>query len=79
MNRRIFRLTIILLTSCGFAEAQQPEKIPRVGYLSAFDPARESTRFEAIRLALREMGYVEGQNIVIEYRLCARQRPTDER
>ena len=50
------------------ARAQQPKKVPRIGYLSAFDPARESTRSEAIRLALRELGYIEGQNIAIEYR-----------
>ena len=48
--------------------AQQPKKVPRIGYLSAVDPARESTRSEAIRLALRELGYIEGQNIAIEYR-----------
>jgi putative ABC transport system substrate-binding protein len=50
------------------AKAQQPKKVPRIGYLSPFDAARESTRAEAIRLALRELGYIEGQNIVIEYR-----------
>ena len=50
------------------ARAQQPKKVPRIGYLSAFDPVRESTRSEAIRLALRELGYIEGQNIAIEYR-----------
>ena len=50
------------------AEAQQPKKVPRIGYLSATDPATESTRSEAIRLALRELGYIEGQNIAIEYR-----------
>ena len=50
------------------AEAQQPKKVPRIGYLSATDPARDSTRAEAIRLALRELGYIEGQNIAIEYR-----------
>ena len=50
------------------AKAQQPKKVPRIGYLSALDPARESTRAEAIRLALRELGYIEGQNIAIEYR-----------
>ena len=49
-------------------EAQQPKKVPRIGYLSAFDPATESARAEAIRLALREHGYIEGQNIAIEYR-----------
>ena len=50
------------------ATAQQSKKVPRIGYLSQFDPARESTRSEAIRLALRERGYIEGQNIAIEYR-----------
>ena len=54
---------------CGVvAHAQQPKKVPRIGYLSVSDPATESTRSEAIRLALRELGYIEGQNIAIEYR-----------
>src|SRR5437667_4469384 len=50
------------------AEAQQPRKVLRIGYLSSVDPATESTRAEGIRLALRELGYIEGQNIAIEYR-----------
>ena len=54
---------------CGAgAEAQQPKKVPVIGYLSPSDPASESARFEAIRLALRERGYIEGQNIAVEYR-----------
>ena len=54
---------------CGaVASAQQPKKVSRIGYLSNTDPANESTRAEAIRLALRERGYIEGQNIAIEYR-----------
>ncbi len=54
---------------CGpVAQAQQPKKVPRIGYLSNTDPALESTRSEAIRLALRELGYIDGQNIAIEYR-----------
>ena len=44
------------------------EESPAIGYLSADDPAGESTRSEAIRQALRERGYIEGQNIAIEYR-----------
>jgi putative tryptophan/tyrosine transport system substrate-binding protein len=52
----------------SMAEAQQPKKIPRIGYLSSSDAATESTGSEAIRLALRERGYIEGQNITIEYR-----------
>ena len=52
----------------GCGQAQQPKKVPRIGYLSQYDPASESARSEAIRLALRELGYIEGQNIAIEYR-----------
>jgi putative ABC transport system substrate-binding protein len=51
------------------ARAQQPKKVPLIGYLSAGgDAASESARAEAIRLALRERGYLEGQNIATEYR-----------
>jgi putative ABC transport system substrate-binding protein len=50
------------------ALAQQPKKVHRIGYLSNRDPATESARAEAIRLALRELGYTEGQNIAFEYR-----------
>jgi putative ABC transport system substrate-binding protein len=54
---------------CGaVAEAQQPKNVRRIGYLSNSDPARESARSEAIRLALRERGHIEGQNIASEYR-----------
>ena len=61
-------VAVVLLAVAVIAEAQQPKKVPRIGYLSAHDPARESARSEAIRLALRELGYVEGQNIAFEYR-----------
>jgi ABC-type uncharacterized transport system substrate-binding protein len=50
------------------ASAQQPKKVPLIGYFSSTDPATESARAETIRLALRERGYIEGQNIAIEYR-----------
>jgi putative tryptophan/tyrosine transport system substrate-binding protein len=59
---------VVLLAVAVIAEGQQPKKVPRIGYLSSFDAASESTRFEAIRLRLRELGYIEGQNIAIEYR-----------
>ena len=70
MKKKIIVLTLsaMLFALCSFAEAQQPKKVPRIGYLSASDAATESTRSEAIRLALRELGYIEGQNIAIEYR-----------
>src|SRR6266540_2730245 len=59
---------VVLFAVAIIAEAQQPKKVPRIGYLSNTDPPRESTRSEAIRLALRERGHIEGQNIAIEYR-----------
>ena len=52
-----------LLTLAVIAEAQQPKKVPRIGYLSNTDPAHDSARAEATRLALRNLGYIEGQNI----------------
>ena len=61
-------LALTLLTVFVIAEAQQPKKVPRMGYLSNVDPASESPRAEAIRQALREGGYIEGQSIAIEYR-----------
>ena len=61
-------VAVVLLALGVIAEAQQPKKVPRIGYLSPSDPATDSTRAEAIRLALRELGYIEGQNIAFEYR-----------
>jgi len=56
------------------AQAQQPKKVPRIGYLSPGDAAGDSIRREAIRLALRERGYIEGQNIATEYRYAEGKR-----
>jgi putative ABC transport system substrate-binding protein len=61
-------VAVILLTVAVVTEAQQPTKVPRVGYLSGVDAATDSFRAEGIRLALRDLGYIEGQNIAIEYR-----------
>ena len=54
--------------------AQQPTKIPRIGYLSSRDVVSDSPRFEAIRLGLRELGYIEGQNITLEQRFAGGKR-----
>jgi putative tryptophan/tyrosine transport system substrate-binding protein len=59
-------VAVVLLALGVTSEAQQPKKVPRIGFLAPSDPASQST--EAIRRALRELGYMEGQNIVIEYR-----------
>ncbi|MGH7766258.1 MAG: ABC transporter substrate-binding protein, partial [Candidatus Binatia bacterium] len=64
-----FFAIVVALTVCGArTEAQQPKKVPLIGYLSPSDPSTESVRAEPIRLALRELGYIDGQNIAIEYR-----------
>ncbi len=70
MGRKILFvvLTILFLAAVDFAQAQQPKKVPRIGYLAGGNAATESTRAEGIRLTLRERGYVKGQNIAIEYR-----------
>ena len=67
-------VAVVLLAVGVIAEAQQPKKVPRIGYLSSVDPATESARSEGIRLALRELGYIEGQNIAIEYRYAEGKR-----
>jgi putative tryptophan/tyrosine transport system substrate-binding protein len=61
-------VAVVLLAVAVIAEAQQPKKVPRIGYLSSSDPPTESSRSEPIRQALRERGYIEGQNIATEYR-----------
>ena len=53
---------------CLPADAQQPKKIPRIGYLAARNQANDAARVEGVRRGLRELGYTEGQNIAIEYR-----------
>jgi putative ABC transport system substrate-binding protein len=76
MEKNICRIAIVIMlfAHCFPADAQQPKKVYRIGYLFALDPTSESTRFEGIRLALRELGYIEGQNIAIEYRYAEGKR-----
>src|SRR2546425_3432587 len=69
--KHIVGLLVIFVTlaACGaLAQAQQPTKVPRIGFLSAISPSAVAARIEAFRQGLRELGYVEGKNIVIEYR-----------
>jgi putative ABC transport system substrate-binding protein len=71
MTKRAFVLfcslmTVLLIT--GLVEAQQSHKIPRIGYVDAGSPATTGHRAEAFVQGLRDLGYVEGQNILIEYR-----------
>ena len=60
---------VVALTVCGArAEAQQPTKVPRIGFLGGTSPSSISGRYDAFLHGLRELGYVEGKNIVIEWR-----------
>jgi putative tryptophan/tyrosine transport system substrate-binding protein len=70
MNKKIFGLALsALLLALSFpAEAQQLKKISRLGYLASGTPNAQSARTEAFRQGLRELGYIEGKNIAIEYR-----------
>jgi ABC-type uncharacterized transport system substrate-binding protein len=61
-------LTFLVLAPFEPAQAQQPKKIPRIGYLSANSLAAMSTRTEAFRQGLRALGYLEGKTVVIEWR-----------
>jgi len=62
---RVLSILFVLLAGAGIAEPQQPKKVPRIGFLS---PLESPQYFAAFRQGLRELGYTEGQNVVIEYR-----------
>jgi putative ABC transport system substrate-binding protein len=64
----------VLVALCVSVEAQQPKKVPRIGFLSGVSPSTNPTRREAFRQGLRELGYVEGKNIIIEYRYAEGQQ-----
>jgi ABC-type uncharacterized transport system substrate-binding protein len=63
-----FALCAVLLALCATGEAQQPKKVPRIGYLVGAPLSANPERTEAFRQGLRDLGYVEGKNIVIEWR-----------
>ena len=73
MNKVKFWLVVTFLGAVAIAEAQQPTKIPRIGFLSrdlhpADSRAASPHNLEAFQQGLRELGYIERKNIVIEYR-----------
>ena len=70
MKKKIITLalTASLFALCSSTEAQQSTKVPRIGYLGAASASADAPRAEAFRKGLRDLGYIEGQNIIIEYR-----------
>jgi putative tryptophan/tyrosine transport system substrate-binding protein len=70
MNRKLlWLLTVFFVASGSLAEAQQPAKIPRIGYVSGTgDASNQGPYVDALRQGLRDLGYIEGKNLVIDYR-----------
>ncbi len=62
--------SLVLVEACGRLpwQAEPPKKVARIGYMAAVSASADAPRLEAFRQGLRGLGYVEGQNIVIEYR-----------
>jgi putative ABC transport system substrate-binding protein len=73
MRKNAISLTLcaMLFALCSFAEAQQPAKVHRIGYLSAASAEADKNRFAHFQRGMQELGYVEGKNIVIEQRYAA--------
>ena len=70
MNKKILvlLLTAVIVACVQLVEAQEPTKVPRIGYLSGSPPSAIAEWIEAFRQGLRELGYMEGKNIIIEWR-----------
>jgi len=68
MDKKLLCLALLMLASVFPAEAQQPKKVSRIGVLSGGTASSNASRIEAFRQGLRDLGYVEGQNVTIEYR-----------
>ena len=69
-------LALTILVAPLAADTQRPAKVPRIGFLGVLPPSAVAARTEAFRQGLRELGYVEGKNIVIEPTLS---NPTQEK
>jgi putative ABC transport system substrate-binding protein len=69
MNRKLFWVVLFLFLGAGtFVETQQAKKIPRIGFLMGTSLSANTARIDAFQQGLREFGYVEGKNIVIQWR-----------
>jgi putative ABC transport system substrate-binding protein len=74
MRRKFFAVALcaLLFALCVSAQAQQPKKVPRIGFVTATsDPQAPGPQLSGFRQGLRSLGYVEGKNILVEYRYAA--------
>src|SRR5262250_852884 len=68
-----FALSALLFAFCGSASAQQPGKIFRIGFLDSSTASGMAVMVDAFRQGLRDLGYIEGKNILVEYRFAESQ------
>ena len=69
MSQKLICFTLAcLILGLGSADAQQPKKIPRIGFIAMSTSASGGQNFEAFRQGLRDFGYIEGHNILLEHR-----------
>jgi putative tryptophan/tyrosine transport system substrate-binding protein len=73
--RLCLTLCAILFALYASAEAQQPKKVPRIGYLAISSVSASKARIQAFQQGLRELGYVEGKNIIVEWRFAEEGQP----
>ena len=71
IRKLLWLLTVLLLASIRLAEAQQLKMVPRIGYLGGGSPELEKAWLDAFLQGLRELGYFEGKNIVVERRYAS--------
>src|SRR5438105_256846 len=66
----VFFSVTAILASVHFAEAQQPTKVPRIGFLDASTASGSAVLVDTLRQELSKLGWVEGKNLAIEYRFA---------
>jgi putative ABC transport system substrate-binding protein len=76
MNKKnlVSILAVVILAFAHLAEAQQTEKIPRIGFLDSSTASGMAGLVEAFRQEMRKLGWIEGKNIIIEYRFAERKQ-----
>jgi putative ABC transport system substrate-binding protein len=67
----VWLLATVLLLTLSPAQAQHPANLPRIGYISGRDASSPGPLVEAFQKGLRDLGYIEGKNIIVEYRFTA--------